>query len=1072
MTSLFRRDAVSTERSVRSATTFRSAKPPRRGETCYPDTVRSLAIVLLLTLPLAAQPPEGANVRGDSPTTRKRLAEAEQLLINGKPAEARDAIFKVIDEAGDDLIHTGEGRHVPARRFAQTLLGKLPSDLFKAYRDKTEPAARKLLDNNLFQQVLDLYPHSDAAGEALRKLGDAALEQGEFALAAQYWQRLLPDAKPEVERYTGLVTDVAAIRARIALATLFQGDLAKAAGLTKELAAKHPEAAGHLAGQQGKYADILRTVIENPISLPKPLSQVSDWKTLGGSPSRCGHVPGSLIGTPSSPTWTQPLTSAVSVSNSLGTVRRVGFHGVMDDRYLYVAQAGQILAFDLNTGAKSILFDIKSEFAFVDKVINDWQDADFTLTLANGHLYARVGPAAVLPRETGERASPGSVLIRLDAENAGDLPNKVKWVRKPPVAAGAVAGWEGAPLVIDGHVLAAFTRLDGGRVVTAIAAYDDRSDTPIWVTDVCEIGSGSLEKRERQELLTQAGRNVVFASQTGVITAVNTTTGKPAWICKYPRVKQPLLEGRHRDLSPPVAADGRVFVAPNDTNMLYAFDADSGRPLWQSGPIVIDHLLGVADGKVIATIAGPQRGLRAYNATTGEVDWQNHDDPGLASFGRGVIVGNLFAWPTQHGLHFVRVSDGTVARIPLPGPQGNLAYAAGRLAVIAPKEVRFFRLPDASLKEESPAKPIVLLALPRIRSAVTVRPPESLLLPIFNATPTLRDISPNQPSTLPNPLPLEVTKSVSLGNGSRVVRLGEHHLACVNDTTGEPVWLLNQSLRRQLCPHVMPNAPRYDEHFFADHRFVIARRSDRKVLFINSENGNVLYERGTDAEPWLTPPQALEDNSYAFSDGSGRVIALSDNFHTHWTYDAGRPASFAGPSAQLQCDGRFVNVIVHRNHGLELDRLRGDNGKPLWASGPAFLGDHGERIMNAVSDKQTLFVPGRDRLTMVDLDTGRVTKEVALPEANRWRLHRVENALIALPMGFVPPPVPRPDAFLRHSFVNIVAVAEPDLPPILILDHETGAIRHRLPTPGVIVASNITNSGLEVATQQRLYRIQ
>ena len=72
-----------------------------------PRLVAVIAAVMLAAATARGQPvqpPEPATLRGDSPTTRKRLAEADQKLLAGNAADAVEAVQRILDEAGDDLI--------------------------------------------------------------------------------------------------------------------------------------------------------------------------------------------------------------------------------------------------------------------------------------------------------------------------------------------------------------------------------------------------------------------------------------------------------------------------------------------------------------------------------------------------------------------------------------------------------------------------------------------------------------------------------------------------------------------------------------------------------------------------------------------------------------------------------------------------------------------------------------------------------------------------------------------------------------------------------------------------------
>ena len=204
----------------------------------------------------------------------------------------------------------------------------------------------------------------------------------------------------------------------------------------------------------------------------------------------------------------------------------------------------------------------------------------------------------------------------------------------------------------------------------------------------------------------------MYCSHSGVVAAVNADTGKHAWAYRYPRIRRYPADGKHRDLSPPVAADGRVFVAPNDADQLFAFEADTGKLLWQDGPLLFDHLIGSSAGKVIVTIAGPQRGIRAYDTTTGSCDsplgWRNHDDPFLPSFGRGLLTDEVILWPTSAALYSIRLADGTVATQPLRGPHGNLAFARNVLLVATPTELwGYVQDTDAADPVASPLPPLI-----------------------------------------------------------------------------------------------------------------------------------------------------------------------------------------------------------------------------------------------------------------------------------------------------------------------------------------------------------------------------
>ena len=647
---------------------------------------------------------------------------------------------------------------------------------------------------------------------------------------------------------------------------------------------------------------------------------------------------------------------------------------------------------------------------------------------------------------------------------SGDSPARF---RKPPVGDGIVAGWEGAPLVAEGRVLAAFSRVEGGRIVQAIACFDDRLDKPLWVTDVCELGIATAESRERHELLTLAGSNVVFASQSGVIAAVNVRTGKPTWSYRYSRIARGVLDGRYRDISPAISSEGRVFVAPNDSDRLFAFDAESGRLLWQSEPIVFDHLIGVTHGRVIAAIAGPQRGLRAYHARTGSCDppfgWMQHDDPDLPTFGRGLIAGDLIAWPTQAGLCLIQLQDGYLARPMLRGVHGNLAYADGRLAVASPKTLSLFEIPRAGPPPEPP--PILTISAPVHLAAFEQPAKEPSLPPMLANPPTLTAVEAIKESpTFESPPIL-------------VARLDEHHLAGFNSKSRVIEWTIDSAKRRTFQRFAIASSPRFDAAFLAD-SIVAAHLSSGRCWIIEPASGTILGDLPCDSGTWQTPPVRLDDSHIAIPTGGGSVTAVEiPSLKASWTFDAPNPAGLAGVAPVLRRDGDFLDVLIARNYGCDFHRLD-SQGRSIWKA-PAFLDATSVSLTDMSTDAQRLYVPLPRRVAALRSDNGLQIWETRLPAPGRWSLHALGNALAAVPRIVGEPNIEKIAlAFVKRlSPVGMLqlsaALLEPERQPILILDPDSGQVLHKLDSyDGPITAVSVRADGLWFATPRTIYRLK
>src|SRR5205823_10121183 len=123
--------------------------------------------------------------------------------------------------------------------------------------------------------------------------------------------------------------------------------------------------------------------------------------------------------------------------------------------------------------------------------------------------------------------------------------------------------------------------------------------------------------RYRHHLLTWAGNQLVYCAHAGAVAAVEPWTGQPLWAVRYPSRGPLTAEGEPspRDLAPCVYADGRLFVAPLDSDRLFCLDAATGRALWEREELEIVHLLGVAQERVLFTT---RQGLQASQVATGQ----------------------------------------------------------------------------------------------------------------------------------------------------------------------------------------------------------------------------------------------------------------------------------------------------------------------------------------------------------------------------------------------------------------------------------------------------------------------
>jgi len=374
---------------------------------------------------------------------------------------------------------------------------------------------------------------------------------------------------------------------------------------------------------------------------------------------------------------------------------------VIFDGQAFVTDGYRLHGYDLVTGKPTTSVVLARPVAFPQKAM---PDASPALTIAGNRLYVRAGtPLVRAPEPVPGVLKDEDTFIACMAPSGGEKGMRELWRVKPPVAEGkAPTAWEGAPLVAGRRMWAAYARFEGGRVVHGVACYEpadggEAPDRAAWVADVSDSLPATTDGRPRQELLTLAGRHVVFCTNDGAVIALDAVSGKRSWGFRYARSRKADVN-RSPDPAPAVSCGGRLFLAPADADRVYALDPESGEFLWQSGPTEGAEIVGVAAGKVIIAVSGPVRGLRGLSVVNGRYDdgfgWVQHNGGGQLGYGRGFVTDDVIVWPTRAGLFFVRPQDGELVRpmlnspVPTEGKQfGNVVYADGVMVVVTPTQV-------------------------------------------------------------------------------------------------------------------------------------------------------------------------------------------------------------------------------------------------------------------------------------------------------------------------------------------------------------------------------------------------
>jgi outer membrane protein assembly factor BamB len=967
---------------------------------------------------------------------------------------------KLIDEAGDALVPMRPAKSsssvppssVQVRRLVHRRIAALPPSILKRYRQNVDGHAQKLLEEGTNQRspaplrrLVDEYFCSRSADLALDLLGDLAFEQGHFEDALAWWRLLAlapgeaASPPPDCLLFPDSTLDSARIRAKEVLAYAFmdQADRAR-----RELAAYrklHPQARGALAGGEGLYASILEGWIER-LAGHGVKSNQEPWTTFAGNPARnraLAVCPPARLWV-DGPTWRVRLPAvhpgaAADPPPRTDPAGRLAWHPLVVDSRVLVGDSRSVTGYQLSTGRQLFRFVLKDAGPDDNKA----GDGRYTLTAWNKHVFARLGRQSLGPKSGEEKEDFPSTLVCLKL--AGSKPGALQWKIAATRPDNSPAFFEGAPLAADGRVFCAVSWVVGLETHTAVVCYDAETGQRRWWQEVCvspefeEPLEGRLaegrpaEPRKRQHLLTLGGGILYYCSQAGAVVALDPWSGQCVWGTRYvsrgPKTEQGFPSPR--DLAPCVYADGRLYLAPLDTDRLLCLDATNGRLVWECAGLEVVHLLGVARGRVYCTTA---RGLECIRADTGErrangarpgvsSTWMQPLEGRLPGLGRGLLAGSWLLWPTQDPnlpLRGVTLEDGnqerfaidktaprepeylepTMLRAILPG---NMAFGEDCLVVAGLEELAAYVPQKQFLKEreknlqDARATPLALyqLAMAQVDAGLTGEAQKSLTRLDDLIRPLARKDGENW-------------EGLSSQRSSELRRSPPWILSLASDTTTDALpdvktdrpGLLDIPLQKvlEVPAHQMQSVarpfPKYGElvlgrcgeqNFGLD---VVADKTLWKHGFINDQPvwlgsfGNIALA----AYSWGMAGSSLTDGELLWLElgpwGPRMPYTLRD-------HEPRRADPF--PMTHFRCNCRFIFILVDERLLVAMDPTNGKIAWHSWAPGGQIrpLADGGRFYPHyQAGDRFVLLQTTAGKWLILDSQTGKLLHEG--PAAMHW----------------------------------------------------------------------------------------
>ncbi len=587
---------------------------------------------------------------------RRLLDRFERYLDQKHWDDALDIAARLLQEKSPTVVAVGEHRFVSTREYVHQQLAKLPVDVLTDYRALVDAPAEAWTrqgiaerDSKRLQQVVDESFCSRWGDDALFALGELALEQGEHQTARRHWSRIHPELQFSDEQpvltYPDSDFTLAEVKARLALVSLYEGNLKRAKKEIQALSANHGKAIGQLGGQQVVFAEALAQMLQQAESWqPRPTK--NDWPTYAGSPART-NARSTAGKAPYKKLWSRPL-------GETSEARLCTFPIVLGELLVY-QNASQVEALRLDTGER--VFAVEGG-AFQSPATNE---KDFCDSLSGSD-----------DRVFGATANS---LWGIDLRRDGAL----CFQQQPEEENLAFAG---APIVAGERLWIAL-QSSGPIAHAGIACYDLATGKKIWQRQIGRANTPTTGRALATNLLTYDSGVIYSCTNLGAIAAYRADDGHPLWIATYERTSN--AHADYHSPNPCLFVRGMLFVLPTDSSELFCFDAATGIMRWsQKRGSPARQILGVAGNRLLVS----DEGLRTFDLQTGEP--KDHKK-NLQLQGRPVLLGKTVYWSTEQTIRTIseparpraRPSQAPKKILRLPEPGGANLLAAGKYLVAA-----------------------------------------------------------------------------------------------------------------------------------------------------------------------------------------------------------------------------------------------------------------------------------------------------------------------------------------------------------------------------------------------------
>jgi outer membrane protein assembly factor BamB len=282
----------------------------------------------------------------------------------------------------------------------------------------------------------------------------------------------------------------------------------------------------------------------------------------------------------------------------------------------------------------------------------------------------------------------------------------------------------GAPTVVGNSVfavaLSASPRIGESYCLVCL---DAATGAPRYIADVSTQVDSKIAGVATTTLFPPApplvkSGTVFVATNAGAVAAFDALFGETLWVTRYDQtngVTARSFESRFDraaareasfDFGPLFEEDGRLFVAPTESDRLLAVESRTGRLLWSfdNSARRFAYMLGARDRALY--LSGDE--CAALDCATGRPLWP--DAPDVPAFrGRGFIAGKFLVVPSLKALLYFNLSSGKLedsvslaglaagGAVDVSSYAGTLLWLEGRLAAVSNNRLTIF---DTAAKDE------------------------------------------------------------------------------------------------------------------------------------------------------------------------------------------------------------------------------------------------------------------------------------------------------------------------------------------------------------------------------------